>query len=27
MITHDPKQSAFAAGWMNRMAEFVEGSV
>lgn len=27
LITDDPKQSAFAAGWMNRMAEFVEGSV
>ena len=27
LITHDPKQSAFAAGWMNRMAEFVEGTV
>jgi len=26
LITHDPKQSAFAAGWMNRMAEFVEGT-
>lgn len=24
LITQDPKQSAFAAGWMNRMAEFVE---
>ena len=27
LITNDPKQSAFAAGWMNRMAEFVEGTV
>ncbi|MHC2997630.1 glycoside hydrolase family 108 protein [Tepidiphilus sp. HLB4] len=27
LITNDPKQSAFAAGWMNRMAEFVEGMV
>ena len=27
LITHDPRQSAFAAGWMNRMAEFVEGAV
>lgn len=27
LITDDPKQSAFAAGWMNRMAEFVEASV
>lgn len=26
LITHDPKQSAFAASWMNRMAEFVEGT-
>jgi len=26
LITHDPRQSAFAAGWMNRMAEFVEGA-
>lgn len=26
LITNDPKQSAFAAGWMNRMAEFVEGT-
>lgn len=26
LITNDPKQSAFAAGWMNRMAEFVEGA-
>ncbi len=26
LTTHDPKQSAFAAGWMNRMAEFVEGT-
>ena len=25
LITDDPRQSAFAAGWMNRMAEFVEG--
>jgi lysozyme family protein len=25
LITNDPKQSAFAAGWMNRIAEFVEG--
>ncbi len=25
LITRDPKQSAFAAGWMNRIAEFVEG--
>ncbi|MDP1644763.1 MAG: glycosyl hydrolase 108 family protein [Thiobacillus sp.] len=25
LITSDPKQAAFAAGWMNRMAEFVEG--
>ncbi|MDP1607465.1 MAG: glycosyl hydrolase 108 family protein [Rhodocyclaceae bacterium] len=24
LITDDPKQAAFAAGWMNRMAEFVE---
>ena len=27
LITNDPKQSAFAAGWMNRIAEFVEGTV
>jgi lysozyme family protein len=27
LITHDPEQSVFAAGWMNRMAEFVEGTV
>lgn len=27
LITNDPKQSIFAAGWMNRMAEFVEGTV
>ena len=27
LITNDPKQSAFAAGWMSRMAEFVEGTV
>lgn len=27
LITNDPKQSVFAAGWMNRMAEFVEGTV
>lgn len=27
LITNDPKQSAFAAGWMNRMAEFVEDMV
>lgn len=27
LITNDPRQSAFAAGWMNRMAEFVEGTV
>jgi len=27
LITHDPRQSVFAAGWMNRMAEFVEGTV
>ena len=27
LITNDPEQSAFAAGWMNRMAEFVEGTV
>lgn len=27
LITSDPKQSVFAAGWMNRMAEFVEGAV
>lgn len=26
LITNDPRQSAFAAGWMNRMAEFVEGT-
>lgn len=26
LITQDPKQSAFAAGWMNRLAEFVEGA-
>lgn len=24
LITSDPKQSAFASGWMNRIAEFVE---
>lgn len=24
LITSDPKQAAFAAGWMNRLAEFVE---
>lgn len=27
LITNDPQQSVFAAGWMNRMAEFVEGAV
>lgn len=27
LITHDPQQSVFAAGWMNRMAEFVEDTV
>jgi lysozyme family protein len=27
LITNDPGQSIFAAGWMNRMAEFVEGAV
>jgi lysozyme family protein len=27
LITDDPRQSAFAAGWMNRMAEFVEDGV
>lgn len=27
LITKDPEQSVFAAGWMNRMAEFVEGNV
>jgi len=27
LITNDPEQSVFAAGWMNRMAEFVEGTV
>jgi hypothetical protein len=27
LISGDPRQSAFAAGWMNRMAEFVEGTV
>lgn len=27
LITSDPKQSIFATGWMNRMAEFVEGTV
>jgi len=27
LITNDPKQSAFAAGWMNRIAEFLEGTV
>jgi lysozyme family protein len=25
LITDDPKQAAFAAGWMNRVAEFIEG--
>lgn len=25
LITEDPKQAVFAAGWMNRLAEFVEG--
>lgn len=25
LITNDPAQAAFAAGWMNRLAEFVEG--
>lgn len=25
LITNDPTQAAFAAGWMNRLAEFVEG--
>lgn len=25
LITSDPRQAAFAAGWMNRLAEFVEG--
>ena len=24
LITRDPKQAAFAAGWLNRLAEFVE---
>lgn len=27
LITNDPEQSVFAAGWMNRMAEFVEDTV
>lgn len=27
LITNDSEQSVFAAGWMNRMAEFVEGTV
>ena len=27
LITNDPEQSVFASGWMNRMAEFVEGTV
>jgi lysozyme family protein len=27
LITNDPEQSVFAAGWMNRIAEFVEGTV
>jgi lysozyme family protein len=27
LITHDPQQSVFAAGWMNRIAEFVEDKV
>ncbi len=27
LITNDPEQSVFAAGWMNRMAEFVEDNV
>jgi lysozyme family protein len=26
IITRDPSQSAFAAGWMARLAEFIEGS-
>jgi lysozyme family protein len=25
LITDDPKQAVFAAGWLNRVAEFVEG--
>lgn len=27
LITSDPRQAAFAGGWMARMAEFVEGTV
>ncbi len=27
LITNDPRQAAFAAGWANRMAEFVEKTV
>lgn len=26
IITRDPSQAVFAAGWMNRAAEFIEGS-